>query len=77
MWYVCSVCVYVCMPNVSEVINGQRDQEYGHHSQLDRATFTTLQRGVARECHFEGVGLTICACVCVRVARMINPPPKQ
>lgn len=60
-------CMYVCMPNVSEVINGQRAQHYEascHHSQLDRAAFTTLQRGVARECHFEGVGLTICTCVC-------------
>ena len=81
MQCVCVECVYVCQVCLSVYIefNGQRVHHYEtskwaggfHESLLDRATLTALQRGVARECHLEGVCLTICvrvcACVCVCV----------
>ena len=36
-----------------------------HFPPLDGATIIALQRWVARECHFEGVCLTICVCASV------------
>ncbi len=64
MRYACIYCMYVCMYVCQVcVCKGQRAQHLEasfHHSLLDRAAIAALQRGVTRECHFEGVGLTIC-----------------